>query len=69
MSNQLIVLALFDTGQGVQCRIFLVVNFFRIFEIIFCFVVAIYYLVHDVEAIHNLRYLLRAFWKSFLKYE
>ena len=30
-------------------------QFFRIFEIIiFCFVVALYDLVHDVEAIHDL---------------
>ena len=42
-------------SQGVQLRMVLVVNFFRIFEIIFfCFVVAIFDLVHDVEAIHGL---------------
>ena len=38
--------------QGVQRRIVLVVNFFYIFEIIFFFfVVAIFDLVQDVEAI------------------
>ena len=38
--------------HGVQCRVVLVVNFFRIFEIIiFCFVVAISDLVHYVEVI------------------
>ena len=42
--------------RGVQCRMVLVVIFFsRIFEIIiFCFVVAICDLEHDVEAIHGL---------------
>ena len=36
-------------------------NFFRIFEIIiFCFVVAICHLVHDVETIVHLSYLLTA---------
>ena len=36
--------------QGVECRMVLVVNFFRIFKINFCFVVAISDLVHNVEA-------------------
>ena len=36
-------------------------NFFRIFEIIiFCFVVAICDLVHDVETIFHLSYVLKA---------
>ena len=44
--------------QGVQCRIVLVVNFFVFFEINFvCFVVAIFDLVDDVEAIHCLQLL------------
>ena len=41
--------------QGVQCSMVLVVIFFPNFEIIiFCFVVAIFDLVHDLEAIHDL---------------
>ena len=41
--------------QGVQHRMVLVVKLFRIFEIImYCFVGAIFDLVHDVEAIHGL---------------
>ena len=37
--------------QGVQRRMVSVVNFFLIFEIIvLCFIVAIFDLVHDVEA-------------------
>ena len=41
--------------QGVQRRIVLVVNRFHIFEfILFCFVVAVFDLVHNVEAIHDL---------------
>ena len=40
--------------QGIQRSTVLVVNFFRIFEILFvCFVVAIVYLVQDVEAIFH----------------
>ena len=46
------------------------VNFFRIFEIIiFCFVVAICDLVHDVETIYHLSYVLTASGNLFLKYE
>ena len=41
--------------HGVQHRMISVDNFFRIFEIIiFCFVVAICDLVHDVETIFHL---------------
>ena len=42
---------------GVPRRMVLVVNFFRFFKLfLFCFVVAISYLVHDVDAtcIHGL---------------
>ena len=45
--------------HGVQRRMISVVNFFRIFEIIiFCFVVAICDLLHDVETIFHLSYVL-----------
>ena len=45
-------------------------QFFRIFEIIvFCFVVAICDLVHDVETIFHLSYVLTASGNLFLKYE
>ena len=47
--------------HGVQRRMISVDNFFRIFEIfIFCCVVAICDLVHDVETIFNLSYVLTA---------
>ena len=47
--------------HGVQRRMFSVDNIFVFFEIIiFCFVVAIYVLVHDVETIFHLSYLLTA---------
>ena len=47
--------------HGVQHRMISVVNFFCIFEIIiFCFVVAICDLVHDVETIFHLSYVLTA---------
>ena len=47
--------------HGVQRRMISVDNFFRIFEIIiFCFVVAICDLVHDVETIFHLSFLLTA---------
>ena len=47
--------------HGVQRRMMSVDNFFRIFEIIsFCFVVAICDLVHNVETIFHLSYLLTA---------
>ena len=47
--------------HGVQRRMISVDNFFRIFEIIiFCFVVAICDLVHDVETIFHLSYVLTA---------
>ena len=48
--------------HGVQRRmIYAVIFFFRIFEIIiFCFVVAICDLVHDVETISHLSYMLTA---------
>ena len=43
------------TRHGLQRRMISVVNFFRIFEIIiFCFVVAIFDLVHAVEAMYGL---------------
>ena len=46
---------------GVQRRMISVVNFFCIFEIIiFCFVVAICDLVHDLETISHLSYVLTA---------
>ena len=44
-------------GQGVQHSMVLVVNFFCIFEITFinfCFVVALFDLVHNVKAINGL---------------
>ena len=44
-----------EPNQGVQRRMFLVVIFICIFEIfIFCFVVAIFDLVHDMEAIYGI---------------
>ena len=47
--------------HGVQRRMISVVNFFRIFDIIiFCFVVAICDLVHDVETIFHLSNVLKA---------
>ena len=47
--------------QGVQPRMFLVVNFFFEFlKYFFFFVVAIYDLVHDVEAIFHFPKLLTA---------
>ena len=47
--------------HGVQRRVISVDNFFRIFEIIiFCFVVAICDLVHDVETIFHLSNVLTA---------
>ena len=47
--------------HGVQRRMISVDNFFRIFEIIiFCFVVALCDLVHDVETIFHLFYVLTA---------
>ena len=58
--------------HGVQRRMISVDNFFsyfRIFEIImFCFVVATFDLVHDVETIFHLSYVLTASG-FFLKYE
>ena len=45
--------------HGVQRRMISVDNFFPIFEIIiFCFVVAICDLVHDVETLFHLSYVL-----------
>ena len=57
-------------SKGVQRRMVLVVNFFVFFKLfIFCFVVAIFYLVHNVMAIFHLPYILTASGKkSFLKY-
>ena len=50
-----------DLAHGVQRRIISVVIFFRIFEIIILwFVVAIFDLVHDVETIFHLSYVLTA---------
>ena len=52
-----------DSGKnhGVQRRMISVDNFFRIFKIIiFCFVVAICDLVHDVKTIFHLSYVLTA---------
>ena len=47
--------------HGVQRRMNSVDIFFRIFEIIiFCFVVALCHLVHDVETIFHLSYVLTA---------
>ena len=47
--------------HGVQRRMISVVIFFRIFEIIiFCFVVAICDLVHDVETIVHISFVLTA---------
>ena len=41
--------------QGVHCRVVLEVNSFRTFEIVlFCFVVAIFDLVHDVDVIETI---------------
>ena len=48
-------------SHGVQRRMISVDNFFHIFEIIiFCCVVAICDLVHDVETIFHLSYVLTA---------
>ena len=45
--------------HGSQRRMISVANFFRIFEIIiFCLVVAICYLVHDVETMFHFSYVL-----------
>ena len=42
-------------GQGVQCRMVLVVNFFVFLKLnVFCFVAAILNPVHDLEAIFHL---------------
>ena len=50
-----------DTIHGMQRRMFSVDNFFRIFEIIFfCFVVTICDLMHDVETIFHLSFVLTA---------
>ena len=46
--------------HGVQRRMISVDDFFRIFEIIIFCVVAICYLVHDVETIFHLSYVLTA---------
>ena len=54
--------------QGVQRRMVLVVIIFQILEmIIFCFVVALFFLVHDVGTIFHLP--ANSIWKSFMKYE
>ena len=61
-----------DKQLRVQCRmVFTVVNFFVIFEInLLCFDVAIFDLVHDVEAILVPSSLpANSIWKSLLKYE
>ena len=51
----------FCLKHGVQRKMISVDNFFHIFEIIiFCFVVAICDLVHDVKTIFHLSYLLTA---------
>ena len=56
--------------QGVQHRMVLVVNIFRTFEInFFGFVVALFDLVQDLEAIHGLYVTANSILKSFLKYE
>ena len=44
----------FYLSQGVQSRMVSVVNFFLFSNIFFCFVVAIFDLVHDVEPIFHL---------------
>ena len=52
---------LLDNEHGVQHRMISVNKFFRIFElIIFCFVVAKCDLMHDVETIFHLSYVLTA---------
>ena len=44
-----------NTTQGVQCRVALVVHFFVFLQLfLFCFVAAIFDLVHAVDAIHGL---------------
>ena len=51
----------FDMDRGVQRRMISVDNFFRIFEIIiFCSAVAICHLVHDVETMFHLSFVLTA---------
>ena len=57
----------FDSNnQGVQHRMVLVVNVFHIFEIIsLCFVVAVFDLLPDVDAIHDLYLLLLTSGKLF----
>ena len=42
--------------QGKQRRMVLVVNYFRLFELHFCFVFTIFDLKHDVETMHDLCY-------------
>ena len=57
------------TSQGVQRRTVLVVIFFVFLKLIFCFVVAIFDLVHDVQAMHDPMLSANSIWKYFLKYE
>ena len=47
--------ALLALSQGLQRRMVLVVNFFVILKIFFCFVIALSDLVYDVEDLHDLR--------------
>ena len=53
--------------QEVKCRMVLVVNFFVLFYLFFCFVVAISNLVQYVETIFHLTLAATSIWKSFLK--
>ena len=54
------------SNHGMQRRMISVVNYFRIFDIIiFCFVVAVCDLVHDVESMYGLPSMLTASGKLF----
>ena len=55
--------------HGMQRRMISVDNFFVFLRFLFCFIVAICDLVHDVETIFHLSYVLTASENSFLKYE
>ena len=58
---RIIMVTIDETHQGVQRMMVLVVSCSPVFEIItFCFVGAIFDLVHDVKAIHGLYKLLTA---------
>ena len=55
-----------ESAQGVQCKMVLVFNFSLI--ITFCFVIAIFDLVHYLEVMSP-SLTANVTWKSFLKYE